>query len=523
MKNHFLFIIIVVVFSINATAQQAGTLNMNFSQDGWDASMYGNNNGFYINKTLIQPDGKILVCAEGYYPSEATQAVVVRYNTDGSVDTTFGGGDGVVRSKDDAAIDLWTHANGMGIQNTGKIIIAGDAFGTEERIFRLNADGSLDASFGINGVINRPRPNAEFIYHVGIQSDNKIIICGEESRLVNGTLEPHVFLWRFTENGTLDTSFGNTGVVSYTSTAWLNAVGARFVLNDLIILLDDKILINQSFTKAPNGSVMLRKFNANGSSDSSFGTDGEAIKNVVANQADYKYSSSAVQQNGSIISSITSKDETNNIYTESIYRVNAQGAIDSSFNINLRNPTNFPETLQLKVSEDKVYIIKKSDQSGYSFDEILCYDLSGNLVTSFGNNGVLLLNQNNIPQSYPNKAAISLDGTINLVSNITDPNNSANTLFLAVSVMGFNPNLSNSDNLAASNAIVYPNPTTGIVSISKSDYTIIEKVEIVDSLGKVLNIITENTAQIDLSTYASGIYVLKIYSGERMFQKKIIR
>ena len=124
MKNLLTLLAVFLLYAVNA--QQAGTLNNQFSQNGWDASVYGNNNGFTLEKTLIQPDGKILACAQGYFSSEATQAVLVRYNIDGSFDTTFGGGDGTVRTKDDAAIDLWTAASDMGLQSSGKIIIVGD-------------------------------------------------------------------------------------------------------------------------------------------------------------------------------------------------------------------------------------------------------------------------------------------------------------------------------------------------------------------------------------------------------------
>lgn len=521
-KNYSLFVAILLL-SLSAIGQNPGTLNPEFSTNGWDASVYGNNNGFYINKSLIQPDGKILVCGEGYYSSEATQAVVTRYNIDGSFDTTFGGGDGTVRSKDDAAIDLWTHASGMGLQSTGKIIIAGDVFYNEERIFRLNADGSLDASFGIDGVISRPRPNAEYIYHVGIQSDNKIIVCGEEKRFVNGVLVKHIFLWRYTENGILDTTFGNSGDVSYNISNWLDGNEILLLINDLIVLPDDKIIINQSYSAASSSFVMLKKLNANGTVDTSFGTNGEAIKAEVSNDGNYKYSSSSVQQNGSIITSFSTRDAVNSNYTESLFRINAQGIVDPLFNINLGNPTNYPTESQVKVSGDKVYFIKKAGQSGYDFDEIHCYDLNGNLVTSFGENGIAIIDQNDIPQSYPNKAAISPDGNIYLISNTNDPNNPDNTMFLAINVTGFNANLSVVDNEFENQIVVNPNPTTGLVSISNSENTTIDKVEMTDSLGKIIFTETENTSQIDLSNFSPGIYILKIYSEQSVSQKKMIK
>lgn len=70
---------------------------------------------------------------------------------------------------------------------------------------------------------------------------------------------------------------------------------------------------------------------------------------------------------------------------------------------------------------------------------------------------------------------------------------------------------------------IYPNPTTGIVSISTSENITIDKIEIVDIVGETVSIQTENTSQIDLSDYSSGIYILKMYSGGSVFQKKIIK
>ena len=427
MKNYTIMkksslILFVIAFCVNASAQQAGTLNNQFSQDGWDTSIFGNNNGFKITKTIIQPDGKILACAEAYFPSEATQAIIVRYNTDGSLDTSFGGGDGVVRTKDDPTIDLWFNGENMALQSTGKMIIIGDVFTNTERIVRLNADGSLDDSFGINGIVDNNRQNAELFRHVGIQSDDKIIICGTERRLVNGVFKEHVFLWRFSSNGLRDNSFGSSGVVSYYSSDWNS--GANLWINDVIILPDDKILINQSFSAVSTNCVMVKKLNANGSVDSSFGTNGEFIKTVVDNTPlSNKFSNSAVQQNGSIISSIILSTQEEQLHSDSMFRINAQGQIDSSFSIIQEEQSSSTTELQLKISGNKLYTIKKASGTNYGFDQINCYDLAGNLVSDFGNDGIAIINQNDVPQSMLSKAAISPNGNIYLVSHIPDPNN----------------------------------------------------------------------------------------------------
>lgn len=75
-----------------------------------------------------------------------------------------------------------------------------------------------------------------------------------------------------------------------------------------------------------------------------------------------------------------------------------------------------------------------------------------------------------------------------------------------------------------SNSIsIFPNPTTGILSISNSNNDIINKIEIIDFLGKTILVKSTNTSQIDISEFSNGIYILKIYSGSAFCQKKIIK
>jgi hypothetical protein len=70
---------------------------------------------------------------------------------------------------------------------------------------------------------------------------------------------------------------------------------------------------------------------------------------------------------------------------------------------------------------------------------------------------------------------------------------------------------------------IYPNPTKGTITIASVENTTIDKIEIVDFLGKIVSVKTENTSQIDISEFSNGIYILKIHSGESNFEKKIIK
>jgi uncharacterized delta-60 repeat protein len=514
-----LYLILFIAVSFGAFAQTPGSLNNAFSGNGWDTA-YGNENGFETKGVLIQQDKKILVCAEANFANEGHQAVIIRYKTDGTPDTDFGGGDGMVRSKDDANINLYTRAYGIALQSTGKIIVAGDQFYNTERIFRLNAEGTLDATFGTDGVVDVNRPNSEFIYHVAVQADDKIIVCGKESRFVSGVLEPHVFLWRFTADGATDMSFGNSGVVSYNSQAWLGTFETYLVINDLIVLPNDDIIVNQSFTNYPNNFVMLSKMKSNGEFDASFGVAGHSTKSVKSNDGVYTHSSSAIQQNGSILSLFTTRDTINATYSESVYRVNVQGQIDPSLNVNIGISEFFPVKTKLLVSGNLFYYSSKSDnQTGNSYNVLRCYDLSGNPVAGFGNAGIALISQNDIPVSATSAAAVADNGDIIISSGTPDPDNSENLLFLTAQIIGAINNVSIADPFKENDLSVYPNPSSGLIYFNGfSGFTAPVKAEVLNSLGQTVFLKTDfkmNEA-IDLSNRPQGIYFIQIMDGSKV-------
>lgn len=523
--NYFALLMLLII-GFNAVAQQPGSLNAAFSLNGWD-TVYGNNNGFELTGIVQQPDKKILVCAEASFSNEGHQAVLVRYNPDGTYDAAFGGGDGVVRSKEDAGINLYTRAYGIALQSTGKIIVAGDQFYNSERIFRLHADGTLDATFGIDGVVDMNRPNSEFIYHVAVQSDDKIIVCGKESLFVSGVLEPHVFLWRFTADGALDMSFGNSGVVSYNSQAWLGTFETYLVINDLIVLPNDDIIVNQSFTNYPNSFVMLSKMKADGAFDASFGIAGHSTRSVKSNDGVYTYSSSAVQQNGSILSLFTTRDTINATYSESVYRLNTLGQIDPSLNVSIGMADFFPVKTRLMVSGNYFYHSSKSDnQTGNSYNVLRCYTLSGSPVADFGNAGMAVINQNNIPVSATSAAAVADNGDIIISSGTPDPDNSENLLFLTAHVIGAINNVSIGDAFEEKDLSVYPNPTSGLINFKEyQNSSSPVKVEVRNGLGQIVFAKTDFTMndEIDISNQAQGIYFLKIKDSSKEQSFKVLK
>jgi uncharacterized delta-60 repeat protein len=180
-----------------------GSLDRAFGNGGTVVNDFGQGLESYALQLLIQPDGKLVIAGESSY-----EFLVARYNSNGTLDTTFGdGGHQLVNFSSN-----WDHGRDALLQPDGKIILVGvaeanyyapyDSFA----IARCNSDGSLDQSFGNGGKVLMVDQGD--LSAVALQSDGKLIALGNE----NSTYSPFVLL-RFNANGSLDTTFGSGGTV----------------------------------------------------------------------------------------------------------------------------------------------------------------------------------------------------------------------------------------------------------------------------------------------------------------------
>ncbi len=161
------------------------------------------------SSVALQGDGKILVAGYSYSASsDASNFAVVRYNSDGSLDAGFGGGGKVVTDIDSSD----NKSSSMALQSNGKILVAGFIKSDSDYAFslvRYNSDGSLDISFGGDGkVATRFDSTFNFGEGVTVQPDGKIIIVG---RAWIGSSED-MALARYNADGSLDTTFGAANI-----------------------------------------------------------------------------------------------------------------------------------------------------------------------------------------------------------------------------------------------------------------------------------------------------------------------
>lgn len=231
----------------------------------------------------------------------------------GRLDPTFGQGGKVITNVPGSATAV---ANAVALQSDGQIIVAGGlGAGQAIGLVRYNPNGTLDTSFGSSGIALAAIPNNILSSATGtaIQLDGKILAGGTVYTLANGKAFIGLGIVRFNSNGSMDSSFGTTGVVTTLPFSAARCGGGPVALQP-----DGKILLAGSCTMSvgSNGFSTIVRFNANGSLDSTYGSGGAAVLAEAP-------SAIALQPDGKILVAGGG----------TVSRYNTNGSIDSSFGI----------------------------------------------------------------------------------------------------------------------------------------------------------------------------------------------
>jgi uncharacterized delta-60 repeat protein len=292
-----------------------GSLDTSFDTDGKVTTAIGASND-YVNSIALQSDGKIVVA--GYSVNGGNyDFTVVRYNTNGSLDTSFSE-DGIVTTAIGASDDI---IRSVALQSDGKIVVAGysDNGGTYDfAVARYNTNGSLDTSFSGDGIVTTAiGASDDVVFSIALQSDGKIVVAGYSYN--GGTYDFAVV--RYNTNGSLDTSFDTDGKVT-------TAIGA---LDDYALSIalqsDGKIVVAGQTYNGSKFDFAVARYNTNGSPDTSFDTDGKVTTAIGASD-DYALSI-ALQSDGKIVVAGYSYNGSN--YDFAVARYNTNGSPDTSF------------------------------------------------------------------------------------------------------------------------------------------------------------------------------------------------
>ena len=234
----------------------------------------------------LQTDGKILVT--GYAENNTQDIVVVRYNSDGSLDTTFSG-DGIQTT------DIVFHddiGNAIKVQADGKIVVAGSTGSASVQNFalvRYNADGSLDTTFSGDGLVSTDfAGGTDQGYALALQGDGKLFVSGYATT-TNGM---DFAAARFTADGSLDPTFDTDGKA-------LVDFNAEFEYGLSAALQADGKLLVAGLIGFDIRAGAVARFNPDGSLDSDFSGDGKVLTQVAGSE-DIAYAI-ALQPDGKLV------------------------------------------------------------------------------------------------------------------------------------------------------------------------------------------------------------------------------
>ncbi len=237
--------------------------------------------------------------AASFEATSDRELVLVKLTTQGALDTTFGGGDGIasLNVQTGGSGELW---RGIATQSDGKIVVLGtvedevNAVDRDAAVVRFNADGTLDTTFGVTGVdngivrldLNQADINGATVkgvdtpWGLAVDASSRLYIHAAQRNAGVGRLDTDFAVVRLTAGGLADATFAATGGTPGKFTLDVQNTDAAGSCQDCVrgiyVLADGTILAAGYANSTGVGSVqpVLYKLTSAGALDTSFGTGG---------------------------------------------------------------------------------------------------------------------------------------------------------------------------------------------------------------------------------------------------------
>jgi uncharacterized delta-60 repeat protein len=407
--------VLALVASIAWAADGAGILDVTFGageDDGTPAGVVSTSlgNGDDVAEDLVvSADGSVAIVGNRNN-GESNDIVVVRYTADGSFDAGFGVGeddgapDGVANISLGEGNDFGT---AIATQADGKIVVAGyheEGSSTNMVVMRLNADGTLDQSFGTaddgteNGIVNISLGDGNDVARdLAVQADGKIVLVGD-SVVADGST--NIIVARLNPDGSVDESFGQSEDGTPNGFVATSLGDGKDTANAVVLDADGRIVVAGS-REAEDGSsnILVARYDATGLPDVTFGAAGddgtpEGFVNISLGDANDASRDVALQADGKIVvvgDSVSADGSSNFI----VARLNADGMPDESFGVSEDGtPNGFVSTslgdgndfaTGVAVQDNGLIVVAGYHQEGDSTNiAVARYDAAGSLDQSFG-------------------------------------------------------------------------------------------------------------------------------------------
>ena len=466
----FLFVI-TIVFTVKS---QPGSLDNSFGNGGIvTAPLTSHGESGYA--AAIQADGKILVA--GFQDVSGSQNfAIARYNTNGSLDNSFGAGGLALFDAGTDSDAAWTIA----LQDDGKILLGGSVYNQlttvdDYALVRLNSDGTPDNTFGTGGLVMTDIDgNWDNAYDMVLQTDGKILLAGEG--YINSNRK--VCVVRYNTDGTLDASFGAGGIA-------INVIGCGEERTRAIALqADGRIIAAGYFNEGIDDQAFVTRFNSDGTVDNTFGNNGTATLDIAGN--DDRFWALYILPDGKILAGGTTDPSNDADYL--LVKYLSDGTLDNSFGSNGMAMNNFGVNDFLKdmiVDADGKIL---TAGGGFSFELIRFLD-TGYPDTDFGTNGIVNTSIGNF--CFAHSVCLQADGRI----IVSGHSNNGNDYDLAVARYHAEEGSYVQEQTDIIDHVnVYPNPVLTGNNINL-EYTLVEdeelSIELLSINGKLLEVLSE--------------------------------
>jgi uncharacterized delta-60 repeat protein len=359
-------------------------------------------------------------------------APLALFQVDGTLDPNFGT-QGVVFTNFNATNG--SVANAVALEPNGQIVLAGNINSgvSQFALARYNANGTLDTSFGTSGLVTTPVDGDCFATGVAIDASGNIIAAGAAGAAYSG--RSNFALARYTSSGVLDASFGNNGTVE------TNLGPTDAAAQGLALQSDGKIVVvGHTSTSTGNFHFAVLRYNTDGTLDTSFNSTGEVLDNFPGEYIGFPGDNAkavAIQAGGKIVATGGFLDS-NQQGDIALARYNTDGTPDTTFNgsgkvsLNLGRVTDaFAIALQ---GNGKIVVAGVGGQPGFL---TVRYNADGTLDTGFGTNGIVNTQVSLYGDEAHGAAQIQPDG--DLVIAGTGANGNTDSNFALVRYVGDPP------------------------------------------------------------------------------------
>ena len=386
----FYFSLLAILFLSTQTvcAAGAGSLDTTFGTGGKVFTPFEGQHARPVD-IARQPDGKIVVACGVGTISTYGLVCLVRYNPDGSLDTTFDGDGKVITNLPEGQNDF---PAAIALQADGKIVVVGSIRNFTGEFFRFwgffiryNSDGSLDTSFDGDGVKFIDNLGNSTFTDVAIQPDGKIVGAGR-GVIAAGTFGATVV--RLYNDGTFDPSLSNDGVAGTPMPGYEN-----FGVSAIALQSDGKILLSGT---ANSGTFYVLRYNADGSLDTGFDGDGIVFMPLGGQGTNASNTQLIVQPDGKILQIGSAATVVANRDDIVMIRYNPNGSIDTTFDgdslvvthVSADNQDDFGVDAYLQ-PDGKILVLANlnyppSSPSPGALWGILRYNSNGSLDPTFG-------------------------------------------------------------------------------------------------------------------------------------------